>query len=457
MWIDKLRKVLGKLWTALFRDHELVEGLLKVHGMHAASSERDMDKWLASMTASSYACRRTGMAYSIAIEAARIAPDGTRTERITYPEYDFDYCIEHGLDFTEGGVPRDENGGWCAKLPEGSPVPGMITEIFEGGSTLMLYGMDFRCENGWMIFKENPLGKPFRKLVEVLEDGTVVELVELVCRRFEEGPYSDLVGGLVDERLAGMPEYVWDMHVNGATMHTAKQLLASASNSVVSHSTGTVADVWTEGALTCIRISNGDLYVYSGDGQCVGVGAVVAPGDTLAGSLKVYDFKELPPADEVPAMLVRTDVGPLMAVNEDGVSTYNPSYDCKMLPLRDNDSTTVNEEYAALVASREADDRIPKVDLPDTLNPLGYVAQKVRTGRQLFVTLNEITDMVEPVLEVLRNSVCAGSIMTVYVKAAGDDAVVDLVQDFTSDIGMAAVASYATINARIGQAEAEIL
>jgi len=184
MWFERIRKVLGKLWATLFNDYELVHGLLKIFATSGEREEQQTDKWLLSMTASGEPYRCMGIPYSVDLEIARTAVDGTRTELIVHPEYDLDYCIENNLSY-ENGIPRDPTAGWCVKLPKDTQLPDIITESMDNGKHLLVVDMDFHFENGWIVFTEDPRYKDFARHVEVLPDGTVVEILSLVCRKAE--------------------------------------------------------------------------------------------------------------------------------------------------------------------------------------------------------------------------------------------------------------------------------
>ena len=126
--------------------------------------------------------------------------------------------------------------------------------------------------------------------------------------------FSLLCGYNLDDLPDKMSEAVWRAHATGVTIANVNALLSCAVHNDVCTNDSTVVDTWKDGECWCVLCS--DDAVYTGSTlPAVSKGESVQVGDFLFVGVYRYNYSNVPPAEMVPSLYVKSSEGLLVANN----------------------------------------------------------------------------------------------------------------------------------------------
>lgn len=164
------------------------------------------------------------------------------------------------------------------------------------------------------------------------------------------------------------------------------------------------------------------------------LGDDVDVGDVLFGDMLFFSRNDVVASAQVPGIRVTTDVGSLVAPNEDDLQVSD-----NVLPLS-GDSRTL-EAYNEEMRKRNTDLNCPQCVLPVKVNPLKYITQEVRRGRSCIAVLSaDKTRDVNPALKAIRDNISASAILDVVIKTTAEATFDALTLKSATDVGNGAVA-----------------
>lgn len=151
------------------------------------------------------------------------------------------------------------------------------------------------------------------------------------------------------------------------------------------------------------------------------------PADYVAGTS--FDYSDLP------GIRVNTDAGSLVALNVDMKCDVQSGVN--ILPLSDAKNIA---KYRLKCVQLANDDNSIKLDVPDIVNPFIYVMKNLRGGTSLFASMSvSDPDLFSASVSCVRKAMNAGGMLTIYVKAEGEQADLTL-SGFTATSGNVSVA-----------------
>ena len=420
-WITTVRGVLGRFWSWLFDDRDFILGVQKVFAFFGNAEQIKLHNNLIINDIDDTNSVQDCVPRPLYIDVASIG----------HVPYSIDEILgDAELTFDS----RKENKAeWIATLTDYCGTPYMLTDHVVDYNVALFSGIDFKTGEKQLIFRVDPQLLNLRNLTVVDSSGNLRVLYVIYAWYRNDTAEKDPITGLVGSGNGGCSPEVWRLRHEGATVYNTKSLLAKATGSVISDSTGTVEDIWVEQGYRHVMVS-GRIYSAREDVVCrVSVGDTVQIGDILFGNLHFfYGFDDIPAA-EVPGILVTTDFGGLIATNETLEVENN------ILPLVG--ATEKVNAYKQEMSARNGDPNCPKTTLPTAVNPLKYITQAVRRGRSCVavVSADNMQNM-DPVLKALRDNTCASSLVSVVVKTAIEEPFNALTLQSTTTVGNGAVA-----------------
>ena len=314
---------------------------------------------------------------------------------------------------------------------------------------VFISGADFKFESGVFVF-----GFDIRKLglkeleikISDTETATVYKLLYLSKPTLQAKEFNYITE---TPSLADCVSLIWHMQLFSASVLDIKRLLATVTESVFCTKDGIVTHSWIEQGYQHLLIAD-ELYSAPLSTKChVQHGDNVKAGQLLFGSLILNTYKdELPSYEEVPGITVQTDVGEVQLLNkEQDAVQYGDTY---YLPV----VADVDTKAAYYKRCQELKDN-KIVDVPATVNPFALV-RELRGANFAYASF-DVSDIkrTSEAINHIRNTISAGSMFTVYVKAQSDPLVLNL-YSFTASAGSCALSVCATLNVIEAASEAHV-
>lgn len=420
-WITTIRGVLGKFWTWLFYDRDFILGVQNAHALIGIHEQAKVRNNLICQDIEDKTPICGFLPRPLYIDDSTIDKAG--------------YTMSEILDGDGSFIDRKTSGNeWTANTISPIGEPYMLTDHVVDYTTALFRGIDFECRDDELTFHMNPNALKLRTLKRTDADGTLRIYRVLWAWYREDDAEKDAVRGLVTPGAGKYAEEVWRIRHEGATKYNAKALLAKVSGSTISSVDGTVDDIWIEQDYRHMLVSGTVYSAPVSSSVNKAKGDAVRVGDVLFGNLKFFSGFDDMSVSDVPGIRVTTDVGGLVARNQNAVAVTG-----NILPLSGSDDLVAayNEE----MTSRNNDLKCPKCTLPSSLNPLKYITHEVRRGRSCIavLTADKLQD-VDPALKALRDNTCASAIVDVVVMSTAEQTFDAMSLKATATVGNGAVA-----------------
>lgn len=436
-WIAKTKYILGKFWVTLFDDSDFILGVEKLHALFGRLKENSLFNFKEGKIARSKAFKQDITPVVIYIDSLQVRA----------PYSSVDSILNGG---TIGG--SQQNAGWVAECTADIAYPDYLTDHAVDFTKTLFSGIDYEVRGRQFLFYVDPSTIGFPTVKRSDPDGTLHVYYVVFGWRRRTYAQKDAIAGFLDPALSLHADKAWDVYMNGATYYNTKMLLGAITGAVICENDGVVDHLWQEQDYWCMLV--GDKVYSAKDGTQINFdhGDDVKQGDILFGSMRFYSGRDLPPYSEVPGIRVRTDVGGMIAPNND-TAAYQVEGE-NILPLTENASMV--QKYKNRAYELSQDQKCPYTAIPATVNPFKFIMQDMRRGRGCFAMLTtDRLQSINPALQVIREGICASGILNVFVKAEGDTVGVT-VSDFTAETGNAAVSVDATITIQEASVEARV-
>ena len=435
-WLSPVQRVIGSFWHN-HMDEDFLLGIENCHALISSIWEARISNYQSSLLASSDVCAQENLPQLFLLRSD--------TVRKQYTDI---FAVFAGTAEIEEPV---ANNMWRADAVTQCKSPLMLSDSPVECGRLFMEGLDFTYADGAVCFYTDPAALSLPMVTLTAADGTLSAYYRLWAWDKNALAYKDRFSGLLGNKCDPEITRCWEMHQKGASVLRVKTLLASAGNAVIASADGAVHDIWEEQGIRYMLV--GDV-LYSADASAaVGKesGDNVSAGDVLFGYFKFYTGQDVPSSEDVPGMPVMTDAGKLVASNAT-LSAYTVSGQ-KVLPLVGD--AAVLDAYKTLSATRAADTTIPFAEVPASVNPFQFVHNTLRRHSGGVALLEGASlDKAIPVMDRLRQDICASCILHVYVKAEGESVGIGSA-DFIQDCGNLAVAGSADIQLIAAWSEAE--
>lgn len=448
-WITSIRKLLGRFWSAVFSDHDFLDGVETTMALACRAQQAGHDKWAAGYVSASDGLYADMMPFTVYIDVAAVS----------HPATDIGDVLNG--DAVLGG---EQQYGYSAISLYPTPKPVFLADHVVGYTKTLLEGFDYDVDDqGQYLFHVDPATLNLPQ-VPLTVDGEVRAYYRLFGWAQLSAPVHDAVVAFHGDALDPYAEAVWDMHQKGATLYNVKKLLAGVTGSVVCDKDGAIDHLWTEQGLQCMLV--GDKVYSAPAGVPLGItpaGTTLAHGDNvkrgqiLFGELRLYTGNDAIPAAAVPGLHVMTDAGELRAMNDEYMPL--PGSTVTSIPL-EGDPAKVSR-YGNLCLERSANMNCPYVELPpDMINPMLFILQRLRRGRAVTISLvARNLAAVSAALACIRRCSNATGMINVYVQAESDTLAVSEsfeTASFAATAGEIAVSTVATVAVQDMFAEAQL-
>lgn len=441
-WKRTIGRLLGRFWTRLVGDHDLILWVEKVTGMLAGAQRSALDSWYSGRALCQDTPSRERLPFVLLLR--RSGEQGHPARPL--------------LDVLNGAsaAELDAAAGWSLKARMPFPRPVMLSDHVVGAQHALFAGVDFDVANErTLVLYDDPETMGWETVALQDADGGVSDYYRLFGWARPEDAVEDAVAAFEAPELAGgdLAEVAWRVHQNGATMADARLLLGMAGGCVVCRKSGIVHEMWDEdgGARHCAVI--GDVLYASTLSPAPGIveGASVLAGDTVFGDMVCVDGHDAATNpelyDAIPGIYVTTDAGSLYARNASMAAdtrTLQDGSELRTLPLRRGQTgTEAVGAYVARCAELASDDSVPKLDVPATVNPCRFVLDRLRAGC-FFVAMvaADGARKLSAALRCLRRSSAAGGFVDVYIRATGEPATATM-----SPVGASALRAAVSVSA----------
>jgi len=420
-WLNIIHSVLGKFWTWLFADRDFILGVQKVHALIGSQEQANLRNNLVVNDIESKNPLLNYIPTPLYIDNSTIGKAFYTLEEILDGDGTFD-------------ARKETSSEWSAMVTDKVGSPYMLTDHVTDYTTALFRGIDFECRENELIFRIDPKTLGLRTVKETDSEGNLHVYSVIWAWHREDVAEKDAVRGLITPGAADCASMLWRIRHEGATLYNAQAALAKVSGSVVSDVKGTVEDIWTEQDYRHMLISG---HVYSAPVTVAvrkTLGDDVDVGDVLFGDMLFFSRNDVVASAQVPGIRVTTDVGSLVAPNEDDLQVSD-----NVLPLS-GDSRTL-EAYNEEMRKRNTDLNCPQCVLPVKVNPLKYITQEVRRGRSCIAVLSaDKTRDVNPALKAIRDNISASAILDVVIKTTAEATFDALTLKSATDVGNGAVA-----------------
>lgn len=433
-WYNKIKQVLGSFWLELFNGQDLISWLCSLYTKQASLTENRLEAFTATNDINNDSKQQVAEEFEVLLVCASIdLSTGEESQGILPEAVSIADCINSDLYSLCEDSPRSY---YTAHEFRATKTPYKLLINTGDSSITLTRGVDFSYQDGLYTFGFDirELGIPqvyistdavMHRCYSMMGVCEPVAAIKEQCLLTDTGCLSDYA------------KDIWRMQCFGASLYDIKKLLGSVSGSVVCESEAVVSHRWVEQGFQHLLIAD-KVYSAPVAVACnVEHGDNVKPGDVLFGDFKFYDsLVEQVPYDDVPGLKVRCDAGQLTLLNklDDAVNIGGVN----MLPVTFVSDAVKSAYYARCLQARD-DKEYP---VPARVNPFDFV-RKLRGHRAAIAVVDNKDDkMTSSALEHIRNTVDAGCIFTVYLKAPGDAIKLQL-GSFTASSGNAAVASVA--------------
>lgn len=275
-------KTLGYFWSRLFRNAEYVDSFSKTLAIHLADLER------VSEELPEYLSRTEIPVFDV-----------QEIHLFQFNEQDLDTdAHKYGEENLEFGDARVTYGQQLTRLEEWSyPIDSTLSPaylsigLFENVE-IWQRGIDYRVENGRIIFREDPLQVAGISKAPQYDATSGTSFVFFMWGFKTERDFQavkDFYGVVAGVAAANSEVYkqavniAWDLRTLGASTENIKRLLSLASGVDYVDRVGTVKDIFPEGDKICIQTED---VVYTAP---VGTQVSVQIGDTLSVGELIFD------------------------------------------------------------------------------------------------------------------------------------------------------------------------
>ena len=449
--IQCIKELLGGFWRVIFKGYDFilgVENLLVIIGKRLLHL---YEGYIKGSGISDMSVSPQDMPFVIYIPK-------DETSRHACVSYDAILAVGS----TAGIGDEDPDSGYLGTSKYRIPNPHMITDHAVDIGVTLLSGIDFVCGNSQIMFLADPATLGFTQVILAGPDGMPRQYYKMFGWSKPAVPTHDAVAGFYGDAMSPYADLVWDIHVNGASLLTTKDLLASVTGCVVCTDDGAVDRLWVEQNYQHALI-RGRIYSAPASLTCrVSAGDSVSQGDVVFGDIRFAGAGGDDYSD-IGVMQVRTDAGTMCAKNETMNAYVVGGHN--VLPLVSQEDIRNGYEegtgphvdkYKARCGSLSGDDTVPYVEIPASVNPFRFILDTIRRGRGLFISVVcENVAALSGALRCIRRNSNAGGMLDVYVSAEGDTVGVTM-SDFTAEAGNAAVSVDATITVMQAAAAAEV-
>lgn len=450
-WLNQIRSILGKFWTELFNEDSFITGVENVLTLTGRSDQAQLDSWMASQFPADntkYSCPMPFVIYLLKSRVVVDSGDSTVVPCIGRPAASVEAILNGASEI--GDI--DTDGGWLAVPRNPIPEPLFLTDHVVDYQRTLFKGADYDIVDGNVLFYVDPATLGFQQACFTDDKGQLETYYKVFGWRKPEKARKDAVCAFEDPALNDCADIVWDIHQNGATKYSSKQLLAAVTDSVVCKTDGAVDHYWTEQGYQCMRVGEHLYTAPQGVQRNFSHGDSVKQGDVLFGSLYMVAGTDIPdtgiPYNKVAGIRVRTDAGELVAPNVEQSAVVVSGINT--LPLTGTGVVAYRQRCVELSGKST----VAEIPVPDTVNPFLFVMRNLRRGRSVFVSIVTSTmDRLAAAIKCLRRNTDVANMITVHISAESDT--VNVPSSFTADVGNAAVAVDATVTIQSMFADAE--
>ena len=434
-WTNKLKDILGSFWLYLFNDRILIKNLLDSYSLTLSNITIMYKNWLYTRVQSVPDIIPSYTPYTIFIDATSIRNPYSTLDQILSGE---------------GSIGSYQSSDkYILKIVNQIPDIKFISNSITDSNVTLIKNFDFNILGSDILFYDNPDNFKFKK-IKITENGELK--IYYICYGWItcNNVINDAVNTFYGKNASKYADYVWDIHVNGASIYRIKNILAKTTDSVISTVEGTVSNIWTEQGYSCIKINDDAVFYSNNTTVNVSVGDTVKIGDPIIGFFKHYNGDNVPTPDVLASIKVMTDAGELTADNS-YKSAYNKN-NINILPLT-GDSNAV-ETYKDICYGLSNDIYVPYADIPDYVNPLEYILKTLRKGKNHIIAISgNSLSILNDIILVIRNNSIASSLLSIVIKADSDPIPIK-VSSFYTKSTLVAVAPMVTI--KIGESQADI-
>ena len=456
-WLKNTRKLLGRFWHFAFKGHDFIHGVESTHTLFGNARQAGQDKWAASLVARAESRHQDNVPYPVYLISRHSIKDSNGAvsvvSGITKPASTLESLLNG--EAAVGSV--QSAGGWTLKLFQPVPEPVQLADHVIDFTKTLFNGPDYDWFGDYILFHVDPAKLGLDEIQLIDSEGSLCSCYRLFGWSQPSTCMADMVAAFESPELASPGGKAWNIHQNGATHFSAKQLLAAASSSVVSEIDGVVSRVWREQGGICLLVNKTPYYAPLSSQRNYSVGDTVHKGDVLFGTLLMMSGATIPASgvssNLVPGIRVMTDAGEMVAPNQTQTVTIESGV--RILPLQA--SAPIETAYKKQCIKLHDTSNCPQIELGATVNPFLFIMQKLRRGRSVFasLTVNSVR-AVAAALDCIRRNMNAAGLFTVYVRAEGDTVGVTL-SGFTAEAGNGAVAVDATVTIKEMAAVAKVV
>ena len=461
-WLKQTKSILGKFWSLIFGEPDFTLGVENLETVLDRVQQARHDSWVSGNFPLDTREFQKRVPYPIFLlkSKTRMNPQTQQLEIedcVVRPPASWDDVIGDNVSFD-----ARQTEGWLIQSRFDIPVPHHISDHVVAYTRTLFNRLDYEWVDNCFLFHMDIRELNLPEITVTDAEGNLLVYWKVFGWADVEEAVKDPVAACDDSVLNPVAAIAWDIHQNGVTYHNARKLLAGVVGSVVCDVDGAVDFYWTEQDMQCLLIGEHVYTAPLSTQRNVSVGDNVHKGSILFGSLRMLPSAELldeaySPDTDFPGIKVRTDVGELIALNEDNMNAVSIGDGVYTLPLvRGYGDVAADAAYVELCQRRLADATCPIVRVPAVVNPFKFIMMQLRKGVGILVSLTTGADPAIPAaLNCIRKGINASGMMTVYMQAEGDTLTANA--SFTADAGNAAVAEDATLTLQQLYAEAEII
>lgn len=454
-WLLAIKRFLGRFWTDIFQDSDFILGVEYLHFLYSKVTGYQYLNWQNGLIAANLSVAQETLPFVIYIDANEVQREWYKWNVL----WD-DYSAKRFINHTYASTADKNKMGWTAESKYPVQEPFYLTDHIYNPSVFLLEGLDYEFYNGKFWFHIDPAKVGFKTVKVTEADGLPHVYYEFFGYMRQTSKICDPVTGFESSWLNPFSNIAWDIHQNGATFYNVKQLLGKATDVVICENDGIVNDIWTEQGYNCLLVGD-KVYMSSKDPAAgITVGTAVEQGTVLFGKLLMFTGSDAPTSDQIPGVRVMTDVGELIAYNQDMPADRTEPDRVFVLPLRKG---AIEEgpypPYMNKCAENIKNENCPYIQVPPSgVNPYTFITQTIRRGRSVTIRLVAgALDVLGAAINTIRKSCCAAGMVNIYVEASTDTNDMLKTANFSANAGMMAIAVVETFTIKKACAEAKII
>jgi hypothetical protein len=290
-------KTLGYFWLRVFKNAEYIDSFTKTLSIHLTDLERVSEELPEYLSRAEIPVFDVQEVHLFQFDEADLLTDAH-----VFGESGLVYG-EPGVTYGQQLVELEE---WSYAIdPDLSPAY-LAVGLFEDVE-IWQRDVDYRVENGRIVFREDPLQQPRIAKVprQVAGGGTVFEFFMWgfkTERDFQAvKDFYGVIAGVAADSSEVYKEAVniaWDLRTIGASVGNIKRLLSLASGVDYVDQAGTVEDIFPEGDKICIQTENAvytapvETTVLVSIGSQLSVGEIVFDAFAIRQSFEEVDFED---------------------------------------------------------------------------------------------------------------------------------------------------------------------